>query len=318
VSIMRQHTLVLGAAALIFLSPAVRSEQTQKGARPAQEDRIKKLEERADAVEKLASNAAMEKDYIARTQKQYESYYEKVLHTEMWTLVIMGLILAGVFGFAVRFSLKLIEERAKIAMADATTQMRNEYARTVAKEVQKLWDSNAGDTKKLKETLTAPIAELEQDLKDRSGFQFQFVQGLAGSLEQRHGDSMATFRNALRSYKSGKSRSLIETKLGATTVRSLFESLRMEHGDNYVEKAREELAEELYNGLEEELAIAALQSRWLTPLINERKPAVSEPPAREPVAEVRSSAPVAPAAMALREEPDLSNIEVESEARLVG
>ena len=314
-NIMRQHTLVLGAAALIFLSPAVRSEQTQKGARPAQEDRVKKLEERADAVEKVASNAAMEKDYITRTQKQYESYYEKVLHTEMWTLVIMGLILAGVFGFAVRFSLKLIEERAKIAMADVTTQMRNEYARTVAKEVQKLWDSNAGDTKKLKETLTAPIAELVQDLKDRSDFQFQFVQGLAGS---RPGDSMASFRNALRSYRSGKSRSLIETKLGANTVRSLFESFRIEHGDNYVEKAREELAEELYNGLEEELALAALQSPWLTPLINERKPAVSEPPAREPVAEVRSASPVAPAAVALREEPDLSDIEVESEARLVG
>ena len=313
-NIIRQRTLVLGAA-LIFLSPAVRSEQAQKGARPAQEDRIKKLEERADAVEKVANNSAMEKDYITRIQKQYESYYEKVLHTEMWTLVIMGLILAGVFGFAVRFSLKLIEERTKIAMADATTQMRNEFARTVAKEVQKLWDSNAGDSKKLKETLTAPIAELEQDLKDRSDFQFQFVQGLAGSLEHRHGDSMATFRNALRSYKSGKSRSLIETKLGATTVRGLFESLRIAHGDNCLEKSREELAEELYNGLEEELAIAALQSPWLTPLINERKPAVSEPPVREPVAEVRSAAPVA---VTRHEEPDLSNIEVESEARLVG
>jgi len=315
---IRLRILVL-TAALAFLSGAARSQQPQKPSRPAtQEDRIKKLEERTDVVEKTATSAAMEKDYITRTQKQYESYYEKVLHTEMWTLVIMGLILAGVFGFAVRFSLKLIEERAKIAMADATTQMRNEYARTVAKEVQKLWDSNAGDTKKLKETLTAPIAELEQDLKDRSDFQFQFVQGLAGSLEHRHGDSMATFRNALRSYKLGKSRGLIETKLGAITVRSLFESLRIEHGDNYVEKAREELAEELYNGLEEELAVAALQSPWLTPLINERKPAVSEPPVREPVGEVRSAAPVALAAVTLREEPDLSNIDVESEARLVG
>ena len=56
----RRRTLVL-AAALAFLGPAVRSEQSQKAARPAQESRIKKPEERADAVEKAASSAVMEK-----------------------------------------------------------------------------------------------------------------------------------------------------------------------------------------------------------------------------------------------------------------
>lgn len=43
------------------LDPAVRSEQSQKAARPAQEDRSKKLDERADAVEKAASSAVLEK-----------------------------------------------------------------------------------------------------------------------------------------------------------------------------------------------------------------------------------------------------------------
>jgi hypothetical protein len=47
------------------------------------------------------------------------------------------------------------------------------------------------------------------------------------------------------------------------------------------------LADSLYNDLEEELALAALQSPWLTPLINERSPALPEPPAPEPVAEGR-------------------------------
>ena len=274
-------------AAFAFLSPAVRSEQPQKASRSTQEDRIKKLEERTDAIEKTASNAAMEKDYITRSQKLYESYYQKVFNTQMWIFAIMGLILIAVFVLVVRFSLNMIDERTKTTIAQATVQMRNEYARVLAKEVQKLWDSNVGDIKKLKETLTAQIAELEQSVKYKSDFQIHFVQALAVAVDDRHGDSVVTFRNALGTYKSGKPRNLIETKVGATTVGYIFDSLRKKHDENYVEKAREELADPLYNGLEEELALAALQLPWLTPLINERSPAIPEPAAPEPVGESR-------------------------------
>jgi hypothetical protein len=291
VNTIRLRILVL-CAALAFLSSAVRSEQPQKASRPTQEDRIRKLEERTDAAEKASSSAAMEKDYISRSQKLYESYYQKVLNTQMWTLGIMGLILTAVFVLVARFSLNMIDERTKTATAEATAQIRNEYARTLAKEVQKLWDSNAADVKKLKEALTAQIAELEQNVKDKSDFQIQFVQGLAVGADERLGDSVVTFRNALRTYKSGKPRNLIETKVGATTVRYIFESLRKKHGDNCVEKAREELADPFYNDLEEELALAALQVPWLTPLINERSPATPEPPAPEPAGESRSAAPI--------------------------
>jgi len=283
---IRQRILIL-AAVLVFFSPTLRCEQPQKASRATQEDRLKKLEERADAAEKAASSGVMEKDYITRTQKQYESYYQKVLSTQIWTLGIMGLILTGVFVLVARFSLKMIDEQTKTATAGATVQMRNEYARALAKEVQKLWESNAADVKKLKETLTAQFAQLEQNLKDRSEFQMQFVQALAEGLDERQGDSLRAFRNALWSYKSGKPRHLIEAKVGATTVRSIFESLRRKHGENHVDRAREELADSFYNGLEEELALAALQSPWLTPLINERSPALPEPPAPELAADGR-------------------------------
>jgi hypothetical protein len=291
VTTIRQRILFL-AAVLAFFSPSLRSQQPQKASRPTQEDRLKKLEERADAAEKAANSAVMEKDYITRTQKQYESYYQKVLNTQIWTLVLMGLILTGVFVLVARFSLKMIDEQAKIATAGATVQMRNEYARALAKEVQKLWDSNAAGVKKLKEALTAQLAELEQNLEDRSGFQMQFVQALAEDLDDRQGDSLLAFRSALRTYKSGKPRHLIEAKVGATTARSIFESLRKRHGENYVDKAREELADSLYNDLQEELALATLQSPWLTPLVNERSPAIPEPPAPEPGAEGRSIATI--------------------------
>ncbi len=291
-TLMRPSILVLAAILAIFSPAALRSEQPQKTSRATQEDRLKKLEERADAAEKAASSAVMEKDYITRTQKQYESYYQKVLNTQMWTLGIIGLILTGVFVLVARFTLKLIDEQTKTATAGATVQMRNEYARALAKEVQKLWDSNVADVKKLKETLTGQLAELEQNLKDRSNFQMQFVQALAEGLDEPQGDSLVTFRNALRAYKSGKPRNLIEAKLGATTARSIFESLRKKHGENYVDKAREELADSLYNDLEEELALAALQSPWLTPLINERSPALPEPSAPERAAEGRPIATI--------------------------
>lgn len=309
---IRLRTLLL-AAALAFLSPTVRSEQSQKTSRPTQEDRIKKLEERAEAAEKAASSAAMEKDYITRVQKQYESYYEKVLNTEMWTLGIIGLILTGVFVLVARFSLKMIDEQTKTATAGATVQMRNEYARALAKEVQKLWDSNVADNKKLKDALTAQIAELEQNIKDRSDFQMQFVQALAAGATENHADSVTIFRSALRTYKSGKSRALIESRTAVTIVRFIFESLQKSHGENYVEKAREELADSLYDGLEEELAVGSLQITWLPPLINERRPAAPEPPPCEPAA--GAPAPVT-AREVLAPEADLL-LDEESSCRLI-
>jgi hypothetical protein len=303
-------------AAIAFLSPTVRSEQSQKASHSAQEDRIKKLEDRADAAERAASAAAMEKDYITRTQRQYESYYQKAFNTEMWTLGIAGLLLTAMFVLVARFSLKMIDERTNIATAGATVQMRNEYARALAKEVQKLWDSNAVDIKKLKEALTTQITELEHNLKHRSEFQIQFVQGLAASAEEHHSDSMATFRNALAAYKSAKPRNLIETKLGATAARYIFESLRTMYGENYAEKAGEELTDSLYNGLEEELAVAALQIPWLTPLLNERRPATPEPP---PAPEQPALAPrsATPTPVVLAEEQELPVGEESDSCRLL-
>ena len=316
-NIARFRTFAL-VSALALLSPAIRAEQPQKPSRTTQEDRVKKLEERADAAEKAAASAALEKEYITRTQNFYESYYQKILNTQMWTLGIMGLLLTGVFVLVARFSLKMIDERTQTATAGATVQMRNEYARALAKEVQKLWDSNAADIRKLKDNLAAQVAEFEQTLKDQSAFQIQFVHALAAAVDERHGDSLLTFRNALTAYKSGRSRNFIDPKVGATVVRSLFESVRKTHADNHAEKAREELADPLYNSLDEELALAALQSPWLTALINERRPPLPEPSALaapEPAAEPpRHAEPVRQASFA---ESDVSLDDESDSCRLI-
>ncbi len=103
--------------------------------------------------------------------------------------------------------------------------------------------------------------------------------------------------------------------MGATTARSIFESLRKKHGENYVDKAREELADSRYNDLEGELALAALQSPWLTPLITERNPALPEPTAPEPIAEGRR--PIATIPETDPREPDLPFDEESDSCRLL-
>ena len=125
------------------------------------------------------------------------------------------------------------------------------------------------------------MAELEKNLKDESDFPFQLARGLAGGVDECPGDSVATFRKALGTYKSGKSRELIEAKFGAATVRNIFELIRREHGENYVDKTRGELADR---------CIMTSRSSWPSQhcralgsrrLINERKPAAPGPPASE-------------------------------------
>jgi hypothetical protein len=315
--IARPRILVL-ITLLALLCPFGRAEQTQKNvAHPAAEDRIKKLEERADAAEKTAAAAAMEKEYILRTQQLYESYYAKTLTTQLWALGIVCLLLTGVFALVTRFSLNLFEQRTKLAITDATTQLRNDYARVLSKEVQKLWESNAADNRKLKDALTAQTAEFERNVKDRSEFQMQFVQGLAAVHEERLEDCVACFRQALAAYKAGKPRNLMETKAGATTARYIFESLRKKSGESCAEKAGEELGDSLYNGMEEELALAALQSEWLAPLIMGRNPAPAPAPEHAQLAEPASEArPTASAAVVRPIEID-PTLDAECECRLI-
>jgi len=310
---MSLKRVLVFAAAFAFLGATCRCEQ-QKSAHPVPEDRIKRLEDRADAAEKAVAAAAMEKDYITRTQKLYETYYQKTFNLQLWTLGIVGALLVAVFGLVARFSLNLFEQRTKLATADATAQLRNEYARTLAKEVQKLWDSNAADNRKLKEALTAQTAELELNLRDRSELQMQFLQGLAAGAEDHQDESLIAFRQALAAYKSGKTRTRVEAKVGAAVARYVFESLRKKSGEDFTEKAREEMSDPLYNGLEEELGLAALQSPWLTPLVNERIPAPPAPQTPEPAPVARQ---VTPAPVVLDAESQLSFDEESDSCRLI-
>jgi len=256
---------------LIALSPALAQQKPAPPSPNSQaqlEEHVKELERRLNDAEQKAASAAIEKDYITRVQKQYEAYYEKVLSTQTWTLAIFGLILTAVFGLAAKFSIDIFDSRTKSTLDAALAQVE-----------KKLSDQNAAQLKTLEDAITKRITEQENDLKIRSDYQFQLALGLAAGADERHVDAQNNFRGALRIYKFGRGRQLIPKRSAGLTARNLFYTFERVDQANFKENARKELADEFYNDLEDELALAALRLGWLAPLLTERKapaPAAAE------------------------------------------
>jgi len=104
---------------------------------------------------------------------------------------------------------------------------------------------NAAQVKELEAGLTERVTQQEQDLKTRSDYQFQFAQAIASAAANEHADARAAFRSALKRYKSGKPRQLIEKKAGVIAALNIFVTLRRQDEANRLENARSELADEL-------------------------------------------------------------------------
>jgi hypothetical protein len=246
------------------------------------EERIKQLESRAEAAEKAAASAAMEKDYITRVQKQYESYYEKAFNTAITIFGLISVIIAVIAIVAGKLSLNFFDRRVQTAIAEASARLRTEITAAMNTELGKLRKENASQSEKLDTTLTAKITQLGQDLSDRSSFLFLLSQGLVMGTAQRFADANDSFRRALKLYQACKPRHVLSTEDGILTVRNLFVGLSKENPDTLLKRAEEELASPLYDDLDSELASAALQTSWLVPLVNERKRKPLTPPAPAP------------------------------------
>ncbi len=224
----------------------------------------------------------MEKDYITRTQKQFESYYQSAFSTQVWVLSITGFTLTTLFFLAGRFGFGIFDRKIDSALKDATAQLRTEFAERLANETNALQEAHASELKTLEDDLTKQITEQEQDLKTRSDFQYQVAQALAAAADHRHTDARLHFRKALLIYKSSKPKKLFETKSGAMAVRNIFVTVAHEDELHTVESAKKELADELYNDLEDELAQAALSLKWFAPILRERNSVPSTPVSEAP------------------------------------
>ena len=174
--------------------------------------------------------------------------------------------------------------RTQDRLRHASTKLRTEFTQTLQTGLQTLKDSNAAQAK-----------ALEADLKIQSDFQFHYVRALAGYIAGQYAESRRLLRRALAIYKSGKPKQLIEKQYGALAAVNIFLAFWDEDAPNHVKNATNELAEELYDGLEEELALAAVSIAWLGPLLKERKPTPSQPtPAESKTEQAKPKAQPAP------------------------
>jgi hypothetical protein len=244
------------------------------------EEHVKELEKRLNEAEQKAASAAMEKDYITRIQKQYETYYEKAFNTQVAILSVIALFITIIFGLVAKFGFGIFDRTIQLNLTEASTKLRTEFAERLAKETNELREANLAELKALEDGLSKRLTEQEKDLKTRSDYQFHFVRGLAGAVYKSYADAREVFRAALAIYKSTKPKQLIEKSYGVTCARNIFITIQREDEANFVEKAKKELADELYNDLEDELALVAVDITWLAPLLAERKPAPNPLPAR--------------------------------------
>ncbi len=294
----------------VLLTPASSAPAQQKPAPPSPrsqtqlEDRVNQLETELRTAQQQAEKAAMEKDYILRTQNHYETYYKEVFSTQthiLWTIgltaTLLSITLTAVFFVAARFGFNIFDRRIEMALKEASAQLRTEFTVMLGKQTQAQREANNEQLKALEDGLTKRITDLEdglskritqqeQDLKARSDFQFKFAQALTLASDKRHADATNLYRSALKIYKRGRDRQLIPKGLGVIATRNLFRQFRKGDAANSVENAKEELAKALYNDLEDELALAAVRLTWLTPLLEERTDA---PIAEEPKTEKEKS-----------------------------
>jgi hypothetical protein len=276
---------VASIAVVVLLSSIVAPQKPAPSSPNSQaklEEKVNQLETELKEAEQKAASAAMEKDYITRVQKQYESYYREVLSTQTWTLGIFGLILTALLVFAGVFSFNVFDSRTKSALDAALAQVEKKFNDQMQKELETLRQQNSSRLEALGEGLKKQISEQELDLKIRSDFQFQCAQGIATGLGERYDQARNSFRLALRLYKHGKPRKLFDKGYGVTTVENIFHSFESEDKANYQKNTERELADPLYDGLEDELALAAVPIEWLGPLLKERKPAPSPTAAAKP------------------------------------
>ena len=265
-------------AALSFLALTSSAQAPQKPAQPTPaqlQQRIEQLQKDLDQAKLDAKSAALDSDYIQRVQKQYESYYERVLNTQMWTLAIMGFILTAVFGLAALFSFRVFDNRINRATAEASTQLRSEITGTMNAELDILRKENASQNEELTRVLKGEMKSLDEQVEIRSDLGTSFVLALTFSVAKNLTAAAQSLRQAVRLYKKSKLHGNQEQASGVQMLDLLFASIKASDPQKFSELAAAEIQTNalLYDGLDDELAKAAITMPDLIPILRDRKKA---------------------------------------------
>jgi hypothetical protein len=265
---------VLALAAITSAATAKPQQQKPAAAQPTQaqlQQQIDELKQRLADGELKAKSADLDKDYITRIQKQYETYYEKAFNTQVAIISIITLLITIVLWAATRFGLNIFERLNKSAIGETSAQLRADYTKALADEVQKLKDLNDTNIKELEQTLTSKISQLGNDILDRTQFQFQFTQALAFSADKKPEQAIRHYRSAIKIYKEPGTREIITKETAAIVIGNILGRVGHMHPENSETKIKEELAKPLYDDLEDELAHTAMIRPKFAALISQRK-----------------------------------------------
>jgi hypothetical protein len=223
------------------------------------------LKKRLDDDEQASAKAALEKDYLERTQKEYESYYEKVLATQTHFLWGLGIIITVVLTVAARFSFRIFQAQVDTSLDKTSAQLRTEYTNQLTQELKQLKHSNE-----------AQVRRLESDIKHRTDFVMSASEGLTFAAHGQYHTALGCFRTALQKYKRHKN--ILPEAKPVSILDNIFVTVRRQDPANFVGNAEKELKEPLYDDLENELAHLALDQPEIATLIKGRneKPSPSK------------------------------------------
>ncbi len=286
---------ILVLAVITTATPA-KPPQQKPAAQPTQaqlQQQIDDLKKKLEETWQTANTAKLGNDFAKQAQAEAKDYYDKVLATETRSLWIMGIFITVLLALAARIGFNTFERLTQSAIREATIQLRTEYNQTLANEVQKLKVSNEKEMNSLSDDLQAKIAEESNVLRRVSEWNLQVSQAFAFGVQMRYSLATNCFREATRIYKQVKEAETMTLNSAATTIANTLESAALESPAQRTDKIQEELSNPIYDGMEIELALTAVNRPEFAQAIRDRKKATPTQP--RPASTTQAAAPAAAA-----------------------
>jgi tetratricopeptide (TPR) repeat protein len=237
---------------------------------PAQEhsqltDRVAALENQVRELQERYQQSAgfSDTEYILRVQSQYEQYYEKVLNTQTNTLWGVGILLTVLLAIGGRFTFRMFDRQIEYTMRGVASELKRSFESKVEGDVKRLEERNAKQVavaiETLKEETTRAIEEQKIVAKNNGMFDL----GLIFLALGQHDKAIDYFRQCLLHYLEVKDRKVIDTTNIRNAIGNLFGIIRTKDRANFEANAKQELQNEMYQQLKDELQVARA---WYRPL----------------------------------------------------
>jgi archaellum component FlaC len=278
-------TLQLLVSALIIVLACADRVNAQPGA-SSSDKRVAELSERVKALESQLqvlsqnwekSSSLRDTEYILRIQRQYEAYYEKAFNTQQYTIWAIGLFLTVILALAGRFGLQVFDRHIEYTVKGVASELRASFEQRLESETSALRTQNAQRVSEGIENLQKKYDQALEDLTDRSGLRREFDSGLIFASLKQYDDAADYFHQFLTKYLKARTRNLVRREDAASVISNLFKAIYKKDPDKFQDRAPEELKNNIYRELSEELVSAASLFAKLAPFLSSQDPVQGAP-----------------------------------------